>query len=402
MGLAQIGFNGEIQLVNQELCTILGYSISEMNSINYFSLFPIASTIASEIFQTRSKDKMAGEFSFIKKDGSEVWVSITLKIVTDQNGIFLYSSLAHKDITLRKEIELSLSASEKNFRIMTEAIPQIVWTANQKGEINYFNNQWYLYSGLSKSESLNSGWKSIVHPNDIADIFSEWINSNSGNEIYKAERRFRRASDGQYRWHLGRAIPIRNSLGEIIKWFGTCTDVHDQREGEIEKNKAILSEKIALENSRVKMEFLSTISHEIRTPLNCVIGLSEILLDSPLDSDQYEYADSIKNSAEVLLDLINDVLDLSKIDASKLILENIGFDLKDMVRSLENQFQWSANQKGFPLLVNFDPSLPRWVKGDPTRIRQILTNLLSNVIKFTSDGQILWHCSINSSKFAEF
>jgi PAS domain S-box-containing protein len=126
-----------------------------------------------------------------------------------------------------------MNPEEEQYRLIAEAIPQIVWTARPDGWLDYYNHQWYDYTGLSAEESEGWGWQSVLHPDDLEPCLERWKDAVSSGEIYEIEYRFRRAADGAYRWHLGRALPVRDGTGEIRKWFGTCTDIDDRKRAEI-------------------------------------------------------------------------------------------------------------------------------------------------------------------------
>ncbi|MCA1555963.1 MAG: PAS domain S-box protein, partial [Acidobacteria bacterium] len=123
-------------------------------------------------------------------------------------------------------------ASERYYRFLAESIPQIIWTARPDGFLDYFNQRWYDYTGMTREQSEGWGWEAVLHSDDVQPCVERWKQAIETGETYEIEYRFRRASDGQYRWHLGRALPLRNEGGEIVKWFGTCTDIDDRKRGE--------------------------------------------------------------------------------------------------------------------------------------------------------------------------
>ena len=189
-------------------------------------------------------------------------------------------------------------------------------------------------------------------------------------------------------WLDLRVFPLRAPNGSISHYAAFARDIGDQKEVEAQMR----SEKEHAEaSSRLKSEFLATMSHEIRTPLNGIIGMSNLLADTALDDSQRRHVDMLMTSADTLLHLINDILDLSKIEADRLELEPVNFDLKNLVFELVDMVRQQIGRKGLELVVDIDPELPRQICADPGRVRQIILNLLSNAIKFTNEGHIYLH-----------
>jgi CheY-like chemotaxis protein len=165
-------------------------------------------------------------------------------------------------------------------------------------------------------------------------------------------------------------------------------DLTKQKAAERERSDLLISEKSALESTKLKSEFLANMSHEIRTPINGVVGMTSLLLDTELNAEQRDYGETIRRSADTLLTLVNDILDLSKAEAGKIDLEIINFDLEQVIVDIERTLGFAAKRKNLKILKSVATDLPAYLLGDPTRLRQVLANLVNNAIKFTAKGSV--------------
>ncbi len=467
------------------------------------------------------------------------------------------------DITARKEAEeqrnwalareqaarRQAEASEQLYRVLAEAIPQIVWTARADGWLDYYNQRWFEYTGLTLEETQGWGWQLALHPDDVEDAVESWKTSVETGKTYEVEYRFKRASDGAYRWHLGRALPVRDAEGKILKWFGTCTDIDDRqrsaqtayfsaqalallssasldyekalqgladltvpglgdwccvhlldadgsirlqavahsdpskvallwqidrrmpldpqgrhgvakvlRTGESklypeipewvieavvpdrelqlvlrsqsqvlsaicvpliargrtlgaisllcgesgrrcgEEDLVLLEDlardaAVAIDNARlyreaaeanrIKDEFLGTLSHELRTPLNAILGWAQMLRQRQMSAEKTAVGlETIERNARLQTQMIEDLLDVSRIVSGKVCLKLFPVDLVRIVETAVKALSLDAEARGIEL-VSFCGEGVSLVRGDATRLQQVVSNLLSNAIKFT-------------------
>jgi PAS domain S-box-containing protein len=332
----------------------------------------------------RASGSWEGELRHRTKEGREVIVSSRQQMVRDADRDWSVLE-SNRDITERKRAEELLRESEHRWRSLTEALPQLVWTATPDGACDYFSTQWTDHTGIPKSDLLGWRWLETLHPHDREATRQFWLESVAGRHPYDVEYRVRR-HDGEYRWFKTRGVPIRDSAGDIFKWFGTCTDMTDSKLAAAELR---LAKEAAESANRAKDEFLANVSHEIRTPMNAILGMTELVLDTPLGDDQRQSLRTVKSASDNLLSIINDLLDFSKIEAGKLELDPTPFSLRTALGDTLRALAVRAHRKGLELVCQVQPDVPDAMVGDAGRLRQVLLNLVGNAVKFTDEGEVV-------------
>lgn len=326
------------------------------------------------------------EYRLLTKSGEWKWIANYGKVVVrDEQGNPLRMAGIHQDISDRKQIEEALGQREEQFRFTTNVIPHIVWTTDAHGKTDYVNARWTDYTGLLLEAALDERWQNIIHPDDLPAVQAFWTKSCKTVSAYEMEYRLRR-SDGMYRWHLVKGLPMRNQHGHVIKWFGTCTDIHDQKELEIERRKVLEREQAARETAeranRIKDEFLAILSHELRAPLNPILGWTKLMQNRKFDPAKTQEAlATIERNAKIQTQLIDDLLDVAKILRGKLSMEVVPVDLVFVIESAIDTVRAAAVAKSVRLDAVLLPI--GQVSGDAARLQQVVWNLLSNAIKFT-------------------
>lgn len=322
---------------------------------------------------------------YILKSKVAVFVDLHRKarLIRDQEVRLLESERRER---LRHLAELELEALRR-YQNLADAIPHIVFRSNAEGTIEYFNQVWTTVTGLSPEESLAAnGWQSAVHPEDIQQLLRVWLDAMMHGERFQSECRIRSVRDSEYRWHLILGVPERRGHSEVVAWIGTATDIHDRKRAEAELRKA---KEVADNANSAKTQFLANMSHEIRTPLSAILGFSEFMMNPEQSvEDRVQGATTIRRNGEQLLHVINEILDISKVEAGKLEIEMIRTDLETHFLELRSLFDLRAAEKGLKFSIVAENTIPRCIETDPTRLRQILVNMVGNAIKFTERGEV--------------
>jgi PAS domain S-box-containing protein len=285
---------------------------------------------------------------------------------------------------------LLLREREVHYRTLSEALPHLVLTCNANGDCDFLSKQWIEYTNLDESASLGLAWLDAVHPDDREEVRRTWlktVRSNAGD--YRRELRIRR-HDGAYRWFDMRIVAMRDADERVSKWFGSCTDIHSQREAIEERERLLTSEQAARqgaeEANRAKDRFLAMLSHELRTPLTPVLAGTRMLEAMPdLPDAVRSGVTMIRRNVELEARLIDDLLDLTRVANGKLRLSLETVDVHDVIDSVLELFRSEIQIKQQDVHID-KRAQHHYVLGDRARLQQMLWNLIRNAAKFTPDG----------------
>ncbi|WP_198320981.1 PAS domain S-box protein [Azohydromonas aeria] len=532
VGLSEIAADGRFLRVNPELARIVARPVHEVLRLNVADVThpdDLAATARVVSRVLAEGGSVTLDKRYLRPDGSFVHAQSSVSRLDAEDGSGAPRLLAvTMDLSARRQAEAAQRESEQRLRAVVDLVPDLLWSNDTEGHVDWFNRRWSEYTGLDESASRGTGWMAAIHPDDLADTRARWRQGLQEQRSLEHEHRIRR-HDGQYRWHLVRTEPMRGADARVERWFGSATDVHEQRgalellerrvqqrtvelrtvlnsaasaivatdlAGRIttlnpaaedllrlpaaqasgrsvrdfidrrtlrrrirglppEVRRALwppvqpkdrrrwpavpggewllaradgsrfpallnisvlrddagqptgflgvitdLSERKRLEQAlrqrtaqaeaanHAKSAFLAHMSHEFRTPLNAVIGLSHLLARMEMPERALNFVRHIEQGGEQLLALINDVLDLSRIEAGEMRLEQVPFDLAELLEAACALVRPQADAKGLSLHLDALPGLPARLRGDPLRLKQVLINLLGNAVKFTEAGSV--------------
>lgn len=323
------------------------------------------------------------EYRIVTPNGNVKHLSIIVgKIMRREDGTLRKIIGTLQDITERKQAEIDYQRTESKYKLILETIKMPAMSIDSRGNINFCNKYMANLLGYEKNDLLGLNWLDDFITEDFKTLFTSWFRNN--------------AFESQFVY----PVICHNGEKRIISWQNTVSYDENGRIKEVtgigeditEREKAtrelISAKEEAERSSKFKSEFLSTMSHEIRTPMNAVIGTTNLLLIEDPKPEQLEYLNTLKFSGENLLAIINDILDYNKIEAGKLELNKMPFNIYQLVQQIKQSFYPKAFEKGLQIDLVIDNTIPAYLNGDQIRLGQVLNNLISNAIKFTHDGKV--------------
>jgi len=409
-GIYMSDLEGNFLYGNRKCEEIVGYRREELIGKNFLELNLLSENSlnrAIQLLQANMEGKSTGpdEIELISKEGRLIPIEINTSMFNRMGKKIVLAFV--RDITERKRAVEKLRESEERIHAITDSAHDAILMMDNDGNVSYWNNSAERILGYTSAEAIGRNLHELIAPERFVpahlSAFPEFLQTGRGSAVGKKLELAARRKDGQ-------EIEVALSLSSVkIKgaWhgIGIMQDISDRKQAEaelLEINRQLEEATAEAKMANVaKSEFLANMSHEIRTPMNGVIGMTGLLLDTDLSDEQRKYAEIVRNSGESLMVILNDILDFSKIEAGKLEMEALDFDLRVLLDDFAATMAMRAHDKGLEFICAAAPDVPAYLCGDPGRLRQILTNLTGNALKFTHKGEIAVRASLVSETDTE-
>jgi PAS domain S-box-containing protein len=370
--IAYIEADGRFRWANRAFLDSVGFS-GEIRGARTDQVYTPLARVALGDTIARALRGQHGQVEWMDEDighGPRWWITtVTPDLGPDQQVAGCITLCI--DHTERKRTEQALRRSNREHRALAESVPHMVWIAYGDGRMFYFNQRWRDYTGLSSVDA----WHQAIDAEDRAGALVEFRSAVASGQELATEVRLLRA-DGAARWHVMRAVPVAGDGLDVARWYGTCTDIEDQKQ----------AQNILQRAQERTQQFLATLSHELRNPLSALMTSAHLLNRDDLPEAQRPLlSQTVRRQTVQLQRLVEDLLDVSRITQGKIQLQLEDVDLAEIVRDVSADFAERAGSQGVALDCVVPPGAA-WVRGDPARLRQIVDNLISNALKATSEG----------------
>jgi PAS domain S-box-containing protein len=381
---------------NPAVCRMFGYSEEEFRALKVDDIHPqenLEEVLGNFNAQALGQKDTAEALPCLRRDGS-VFAADIRSFLLGINGTSCAVGL-FRDVTERSQILDALRQTQERLALAIAGSNDGIWDWDRVADQVYFSPRWKEIIGYEDHELRNDleEWRSRIHPEDrerVLSVNNQFFSSDASHFVVEYRLRHK---DGTYRWIMGRGTCLRDKDGVPCRMAGSHADITERKAMELE---LVSVRDAALAASVAKSAFLANMSHEIRTPLNGIMGMLQLLASSSLNEEQKNYVHMADVSGQRLTVLLSDILDISRIEAGKLLLTERAFDLEEMRTSIITLFSIPTQKKGIKLVVELAPDLPPRLIGDDLRLRQILFNLVGNAVKFTSEGFVQTQISVLS------
>lgn len=323
-------------------------------------------TLLNQVFTTGELYKEIESVAYVRGDDGmkKFYLDFEYKPLFETDGRVSGIMITVNDVTEKVEARIKIEESERKFRLLADSMPQHIWTSDAAGNLNYFNQSVYRYSGYRPENFDPADWLKIVHEEDKLENTKAWKQSIETGDAFLLEHRFRRY-DGEYRWQLSRALPVKDNSGKIQMWVGTSTDIHDLKKHE-----------------QLKDDFIKMASHELKTPVTTIKGYIQLLMSTYKETNDPMLSNSlstIDKHVSKLTKLITDLLDVTKIETGSLHISKEHFNINELIGAIINDIQTTTSTHK----IIFNPDSERVIFADKDRISQVIINLLINAVKYS-------------------
>ncbi len=391
-GLAMVDLTGRQTYVNPAFCRMVGWSEAELvGAYPPFVYWPLEEidtiTQAFQVCLAGNRPPQGLELRFMRRNGERFDVLLLDAPIRNADGEAIAWLASVYDITERKAAQKQLRLYQERLDSILNSIDSAIWSTTYPDCATVYaspGTERIYQRPVTEFLEQPTLWADVIHPDDRPDSLA-MLSRLMAEGSFSLEKRIIRPS-GEIRWVLDRGWVIRDETGQPMRIDGIATDITDLKQAAMVLQQAKEAAEAA---NQAKTIFLANMSHELRTPLNAILGFTQLMVRDPQLSPQYqEYIQVIHRNGEHLLSLINDILDLSKIEADRVQVQMEPCDLSHLIASLSQTFAPQAHAKGLTLSFTLAPGVPRTIITDPQKLNQILLNLFSNAIKFTSQGSI--------------
>jgi PAS domain S-box-containing protein len=371
--------DGTIAEVNEAACELVGVrrddAVGTHLLVSAWSHVQHVEELEGLLATARSGDPARAQVALQAPDGSQLWLDVVANPVNDAGDDVRLVVLCATDVTEEVMAREELRSSELRFRDLVDLMPQLVYVFDPRGHTLQINGRAVEFFGGDRVPWVASDWTEVCHPDDLPWLVSRWMQAFTDGEGCDIELRLLR-QDAVWVWTLNRLVPVRGEDGSVLRWFGTTTDISEQK----------AAQEVSAESARARSAFLATMSHEIRTPMNAVLGLAELLAGSDLSPEDAELVAVMRHSGQQMVRLVNDILDFSRLESGQVQLHEESIELRGLVAHAVRTAEVAARQQGLQLTHQVSADVPMEVHADAVRLQQVLGNLLSNAVKFSEPG----------------
>jgi PAS domain S-box-containing protein len=388
---------GRFEFANRSFCELVGKPLDEIVGKTDFDLYPaeLAQKFRDDDLGVMESGRLFETVEENRQDGEPRQMQVMKSPVRDAADRIIGVQVVFWDVTERTRAEAALQRERYLLHSLMDNLPHNIYFKDASSRFLRINRALADAFGLTDAADAlgktDADFFAQEHARQAMADEQEIL--RTGQPVVDKEEK-ETWPDGHVTWASTTKMPLRNEAGRIVGTFGISRDITDWKQAA----EALRQAKEAAEAAnRAKSTFLANMSHEIRTPLNAVIGMTELVLSTPLAPQQKEFLTAVRDSGEALLSVINDILDFSKIEAGRIVLDRAPFDLWESLGDTVKSFAFRAHTQGLELAFHIDPDVPRLVLGDYGRLRQIIVNLIGNAIKFTEQGEVLLTVQRDSS-----